>query len=191
MLKLESLVTPDIPLYNALMDAYSRIGAYSASFEVWDLLVERRPYVTPKSSAREVYGPSISIILDTCAKAGQLVRARRIWGWAKKHHLVEPEGKGKAWEGWVECLCRLGQVGEASEVVLKEANLEMVRILSKFSWKDKDLYRILPGKLRERYPEYWAVVDEELKARKRRGKGREGAVEEEEEEEVRGKVVEV
>lgn len=163
-LKLESIITPDIPLYNALMEAYARIGAYSASFEVWELLVERRPHV-PKGEAREAYGPSISIILDACGRAGQLVRARRIWGWVKKHHLVETgDGpRGKVWEGWVECLCRLGQVEEAMELVLERENPEMLRILLKFSWMDKGVYRNLPDRVAEKYPEMWANVGKKYK----------------------------
>lgn len=154
-LKLESIVTPDIPLLNALMDAYSRVGAYSSAFEVWDLIVERRAH-EPKDTILTVYGPSVSIILDTCARSGQLKRARRIWGWVKRHKLDST----KAWEGWIECLCKMQKVDEAAELVLEKGDItvEMLRILFKYSWTNKELFKALPDRIKEKYPILWGRV---------------------------------
>ncbi|KAI9631834.1 uncharacterized protein MKK02DRAFT_41464 [Dioszegia hungarica] len=154
-LKLESIVTPDIPLYNALMEAYARIGAYSAAFEVWDLLVERRPHI-PRDVVRQEYAPSISVILDACGRAGQLIRAKRIWSWVQRYNLAQRGGKVE--EGWIECLCRLGQIEEAAQVALEGGYKEQLRILLKFSWNDKEVYRTLPGRIKEKWPGMWEEV---------------------------------
>lgn len=163
MIKLDPSYTVDIPLLNALMDAYSRVRAFSEVFEVWEELLERRPREDPKTLS-EIYAPSISIYLDACGYSYSLARARKAWAWATRWKIVN----ARNWDAWLECLCRNGRIAEAHEVVMRikngvekggpEFHLGMVELLLKFSRRDSrrdaDLARIEQG-IKEDFPEYW------------------------------------
>ena len=164
MIKLDPSYTVDIPLLNALMDAYARVGAFSEVFEVWEELLERRPREDPKTLS-EVYAPSISIYLDACGYSYSLARARKAWAWATRWKIVN----ARNWDAWLECLCRNGRIAEAHKQVLKIRDgeekdgpgfkLEMVDLLLKFSRRDSrrdssTLAWVEDG-LKEDFPEYW------------------------------------
>lgn len=184
-LRLDELVEVDVPLLNALMDAYSRVGAYTSAFEVWGELVERRSR-EDAARVKELYGPSISIALDTCARSDQLGRARRIWAWARHHGLDNPH----TWDTWVECLCRLGKLDEAVDVVCTEMKIQQagaprptkdtLEVLLRFAWSREDLNDV-PRRVMQDFPEMWEdvggllerKVGRLLQARKERGMERE------------------
>ncbi|WVR06206.1 hypothetical protein IAU60_003236 [Kwoniella sp. DSM 27419] len=140
LIKLDPMISPDIPVFSALMDAYARAGAYSECFEVWDELVQRRPR-EPAATVRQSYAASINVILDACGWSYSLVRARKAWAWARRWDLIWEK---KQYEGWVECLCRNGQIGEAAQVVLDqmgregrpEPDVESARIVVKFGRRE-------------------------------------------------------
>jgi pentatricopeptide repeat protein len=180
-LRLDELVEVDVPLLNALMDAYSRVGAYTSAFEVWGELVERRAREDP-ARVKDLYGPSISIALDTCGRSDQLGRARRIWAWARHHGLDNPH----TWDTWVECLCRLGKLDEAVDVVCNEMKEQQagaprptkdtLEVLLRFAWSREDLNDV-PRRVMQDFPEMWEDVSgllerkvgRLLQARKERG----------------------
>jgi tetratricopeptide (TPR) repeat protein len=160
LINMGSLVIPDVPLLAALMDAYSRVGAYTSAFQVWDQLLERRQREEP-SRVPELYGPAVGTILDTCGRADQYTRGVKIINWAKRFKIASP----KVMESWVECLCRLKRYDEAVQVVCVQMRdqrpedvKEAARILLKFSWKDKLAYAMVPDQVKEAWPGIWDEV---------------------------------
>jgi pentatricopeptide repeat protein len=177
MIKLDPSYTVDIALLNALMDAYSRVGAFSEAFEVWEELLERRPREDPKALA-ELYGPSISVYLDACGYSLSLLRARKAWAWATRWGLVN----SKNWDAWLECLCRNGRITEAYNTVVRIRDgdveglgsvnnvpedkgngrpvfkVEMVEMLLKFSWRDPHTFDWVKRGIKEDFPECWEQV---------------------------------
>lgn len=170
-IKLDPSIHVDIPLLNALMDAYARVGAYSESFEVWDELLERRPRER-REDLPELYSPSINIYLDACGYSYSLLRARKAWAWAGRWGV---NGDRRNWEAWLECLCRCGRLDEAFDTVRRmregaEAGAPavtkgMVAMLLKFSWRNKESYRTVKERVREEFPEYWDELKEIVSTR--------------------------
>lgn len=153
-------IQADIPLLNALMNAYSRVGAYTSAFQVWDMLVERRTREDPAEVPR-LYGPSVSIIIDACGRTDQYSRGKRIMGWTKRHGIMSQ----RILEGWIECLCRLRQFDEAADLVcvqMKKLTDDEVRqavvILLKFSWTDKRAYEEVQELVKGARPGLWDEV---------------------------------
>ncbi|WVQ96781.1 hypothetical protein IAU59_003888 [Kwoniella sp. CBS 9459] len=116
LIKLDPLISPDIPLLSSLMDAYARVGAFSECFEVWDELVQRR-HREPAATLKQSYAAGINVILDACGWSYSLVRGRKAWAWAKRWGLIWEK---KQYDSWIECLCRNGQIQEAGSIVLDE-----------------------------------------------------------------------
>ena len=93
--------TLDTPFWNQLMDTYQRAGAFEDARRVWDKLF----YEGRADSA------SVSIIFDACgyARAGrtavQVFASLRAEGYA-----LNPRN----WHAWLECLCRLDQLDDAT-----------------------------------------------------------------------------
>lgn len=165
MIKLDPMITIDIPLLNSLMDAFARVGAYAEAFEVWDELVERRPRETQihdqnPGMVEELYSPSMNIMLDACGFSGSLFRGKKAWNWATRWGLNRNK---KNWDAYVECLCRCGQMEDAFEVVTRmkseegvpRPSKETVELLVKFSWKNKNDFESIKERVEEEFPGWW------------------------------------
>jgi pentatricopeptide repeat protein len=94
------------------------------------------------------------------------------------------------WDTWVECLCRLGKLDEAVDVVCTEMKeqqagapgptKETLEVLLRFAWSREDLNDV-PRRVMQDFPEMWEDVSELLErkvgrllqARKERGMARE------------------
>lgn len=121
LIKLDMHVDPDTALFNALMNAYSRTGAYAEAFRIWDRLISR-------ANGVEIDSHSISIILDTCGFENNVEgfkMGRKVWNRITKEVVSEASGRRgggnlKNWESWVECLCRWGEFDEAFQVVFEQ-----------------------------------------------------------------------
>jgi hypothetical protein len=159
-LKLDSFVEMDIPLLNALMDAYNQVSAWSECNEVWEEITARRPYEEDAT----VFQPSLNIILDACGYAGAVQKARTIWQWASNGGI--PLNRAN-YEAWIECLCRLGQTMEAAKLVCGDyknaddpsrPDVNMLTILLKFCWRNKETYRQVPNMVKENFPDKWDDV---------------------------------
>lgn len=170
-IKLGSIQT-DVPLLNALMDAYNRAGAVKEALEVWDDLVQRRKRL-PESYVKEQYPISISIALDTCAHRGLGLKAEKIWAWGVRHGITHTT---RVWNGWVESLCRLGQVERALVVVCTELghggvpkpDVESVRIVAKFAWRSGVEERTkVRERLQEVFPKYRQMVQDLMEEKKK------------------------
>ncbi len=161
-IKLDPMIEVDIPLLNALMNAYNRIGSWYQASKVWEELLDRFPSEDP-STVKDTFGRSISIILDACGYAGMCERARKIWAWARRHDFLD---NPKLWDTYVECLCRCGKFDEALELVCGGVHgtvfpgKESCRILLKFSWRDERWFRTVQGRVRETFPEWWDELRE-------------------------------
>jgi hypothetical protein len=160
LMNMGSLVIPDVPLLAALMDAYSRVGAYTSAFQVWDQLLERRQREDP-AQVPTLYGPAVSIILDTCGRSDQYNRGVKIANWAKRFKIASP----KVLETWVECLCRLQRYEEAAQVVCMQMQhlqpeevKEAARIVLKFSWRNKAAYQSTQEQVKAAWPAIWDDV---------------------------------
>ena len=169
MIKLDPLVEVDIPLLNALMDAYNRVGAYAEAFEVWDELVERR--ARHPLDQMDQYSPSINIMLDTCGFAQSLFRANKAWTWATRWRLNTNK---KNWDAYVECLCRCGNNEDAFEVVkrmkleqgIPDPSVDTVMLLVKFSWRNRKDFEEAKERVEREFPEYWDGVRGILETKK-------------------------
>lgn len=162
-IRLDSFLDVDVPLLNAIMDAYNQLGAWPECFTVWQELVDQHAW-TPQ---REAYQPSLSIILDACGYSGQLERARRIWAWATRGAVPVNRNNVAA---WVECLCRTAQVVEATTLLCDPAGLNDVasdlridkRLLElplKFAWRhDEVVRRQVRQMIRDRFPDEWPAL---------------------------------
>jgi hypothetical protein len=159
----------DIPLLNALMDAYNQVSAWAECNEVWEEILARRPYERDLT----VFQPSLNIILDACGYAGASNKARNIWRWASNGGL--PLNRANH-EAWIECLCRLGYTLEATQLVCNDyktganswpkPNADMLLILLKFAWRSKETYRQVPPRIKEAFPELWESVKHRVETKR-------------------------
>ncbi|KAF7729008.1 hypothetical protein EC973_005039 [Apophysomyces ossiformis] len=113
-IKMDIYFDPDIAVYNALMDAYNRVGDGDTVLRIWDTLLLNPSPETAIDSA------TISIVLDSCGFNGFHYRARMIWKMLKQ---MEIPLNGNNYNSYIECLCRSnGRKGwdEARRVALEE-----------------------------------------------------------------------
>lgn len=163
-IRLDSFLDVDVPLLNAIMDAYNQLGAWPECFTVWQELVDQHAW----EPTRETYQPSLSIILDACGYSGQLERGRRIWAWATRGAVPVNRNNLAA---WIECLCRTGRVVEATELlcgaqpVAEDAagdfavDRRLLELPLKFARRHDDVVRHrVRDMIRDRYPEEWASL---------------------------------
>ncbi|WOO77758.1 uncharacterized protein LOC62_01G001325 [Vanrija pseudolonga] len=151
LVSLDALIEVDVPLLTALMDALSSAGVYEEAMEVWDQIVRRREGTPPEDAAR-LFGPAISVALDTCGFYGNLPRARKIWHWAQRHDLRTD----RHYLAWVECLLRCGKLDEALDVItgMLRPSKEIAALPLKLYRSTEDI-NLIRERLSERFPEWW------------------------------------
>ncbi|GAA6004714.1 hypothetical protein JCM11491_002204 [Sporobolomyces phaffii] len=144
LVKLDIHLDPDVALFNALMAAYSRVGAYDAVYRIFDSMVVNTNTNTTGGAGgggRGVDHRSVSIVLDTCGydrSAQAQARATRLWAAAVAEGAGPvPRPNKKNWDAWVECQCRWGHVDRAARVALDDmgtrADRETFEVLIKFA----------------------------------------------------------
>ena len=170
-IKLDPLIDLSLPLLNALMDAYNRVGDPKTALMIWNEIVDRRSRLD-LAYAKEQFPISVSIALDICGHNPQLYgkRAEKIWAWARRHGFTD---ETRSWNGWIETLCRLGKWDEASELVCTTMrrqvdgaplpDLESVRLLTKFSWRMNRGRAGFLKSLKEAFPEQWGQIETEVR----------------------------
>ncbi len=156
-LTVDASVTPDAPLYNQLMDAYNRVGSIENVLKVWSLL----------TSTGQHTNASVSIVLDACGFAGQYGTASTICS-----SLLESgfSLNLRNWNSWVECLCRLGRLPKALDVVCLEMpknpdtypDKSTIRVLASFG---RVMGRVdeIRSRLRHHFPDDWSTFSQELR----------------------------
>ncbi|GAA5892998.1 uncharacterized protein JCM6883_007535 [Sporobolomyces salmoneus] len=124
LIKLDINLDPDTALFNSLMSAYSRVGAYSQVYRIWETLLINSQHSRGSAGGGRI-GPdqrSFSVFLDTCGydrSQEAQKRARRVWNDEKGLGIKRNR---KNWDTWIECLCRWGKpnLEEATRVALEE-----------------------------------------------------------------------
>ncbi|KAJ8652214.1 hypothetical protein O0I10_012175 [Lichtheimia ornata] len=114
LIRMDLYFDPDTAVYNALMNAYNRVGDGHIVLQMWEMLA--------LSSAPEtaIDQTTVSIVLDSCGHNGYNYHARDIW------HTLKQSGfelNTNNYCSYVECLCRSkGRDGweEAKRVVDEE-----------------------------------------------------------------------
>ncbi|SAM59373.1 uncharacterized protein UBRO_01087 [Ustilago bromivora] len=122
-LQADIALEPDLPLMNALMNAYNRAEEPVMVLAIWDSLLATR---------QDIDGITLGVVLDTCGRFGLLSVARKALATVRR--LEEDEGKrGRsamtkgAWDSWLECLARCGRLEEAIELVFGEMRRSLFR----------------------------------------------------------------
>ena len=101
--------TLDTPFWNQLMDTYQRAGAFEDARRVWDKLFHEG----------RADSASVSIIFDACGYAHAGRTAVQVFA------SLRANGYGlnlRNWHAWLECLCRLGQLDDATRYFCLEMN---------------------------------------------------------------------
>jgi len=173
-IKLDSGITVDVPLLNALLDAYNRIGQPDIALTIWNDLVDRRSRTDP-AVAKSQYPTSVSLAMDLCSHHGMEARLRRIWAWARRHGFAETP---KTWNGYVEALCRLGHYEEATDVAVRQMKgrvdgapapvVETVKILLKFGWKAGPARKAIVDAVKSELPDLWDRVKHTVASKEER-----------------------
>lgn len=110
---------PDLVLIHALMNAYNYAGAPAQVLGIWDSLVVLCHNASGSTFMDDI---TVTIVCDTCGRAGLLDVMRRILDTV---HEMNPALMTKnVYDAWVECLARCGQLVEAMHVVLNEMRRE-------------------------------------------------------------------
>ncbi|KAI9244900.1 hypothetical protein BY458DRAFT_447567 [Sporodiniella umbellata] len=119
LIKVDLYLDPDIGIYNALIDAYNRIGDGKTVLDIWQQLT--------MSSELSVDNTTVSIVFDSCGYNGYVERARTIWRWLRYTGFKLNTNN---YTSFIECLCREpGSSGfkEALEVAKSMSCKESIR----------------------------------------------------------------
>ena len=164
LIKLDINIDPDTGLFNSLMNAYSRVGAYRTAFRIWDSMVANR-YI-------EIDGITLSIYFDTCGFEGGVEgkkRATKLWDELrseKSGSRISTRMNLKNYESYVEALCRFGDLTEAERVVFVdmkkgakvEAEVSTVETLLKFSRMEKKRWEKVRERVQRERSDLWEKV---------------------------------
>lgn len=128
LLKSDETLEPDLPLINALMNAYNRANEPAVVLAIWDSLMATR---------QEIDGVTLSVFFDTCGRTGWLERARMALTASRRMDAnrrelpsrpYRPSAMNKgAWDSYLECLARCGRLEEAIELVFGEMRRSLLR----------------------------------------------------------------
>lgn len=164
LIKLDLNLDPDTALFNSLMEAYSRVGAFNSAYRIWDAM-----RANPSGGAA-VDARSVSILVDTCGHEGGetgLARARKVWRELRAERFPL---NLKHWDALVECLARCGKVDEAAEVALGRlappkgdggvvAGKAMLETLLKLSRRWEGKWVELRERIRVERPDLWPELE--------------------------------
>ena len=150
--------TPDVALWNQLMDAYQRAGCFTEAYRIWEKLFASRTFDDV----------SVSIIIDACAfNRAYDVAVRVFTGLLESEHPLTVRN----WNTFLECLCRLDRIDEAMKVLCLEMSgredgiapdKESVRILLKFAARHKQEVEIR-SKLKRFIPKLYYSLQSETR----------------------------
>ncbi|KAI0706112.1 hypothetical protein BC835DRAFT_1312375 [Cytidiella melzeri] len=103
-LSLDPTLTPDIALWNQLMDTYQRARCFNEAFTIWETMV----------ATGRFDNITVSIVLDACSFSGYFDKGRNIM---RRLHRSGFRLNEHNWSTWVECLCRHKKFEEAMRVL--------------------------------------------------------------------------
>jgi hypothetical protein len=157
LLTVSASSTLDTPFWNQLMDTYQRAGAFEDARRIWETLFHEG----------HADAASVSIIFDACgyARAGrtavQIFASLRASGY---------ELNRRNWHAWLECLCRLGQLDDATRYFCLEMGRgphgvppdeEGARILLKFA-SQRDVGDEVRVRIQRFLPSLWEKLPPDI-----------------------------
>lgn len=98
LIRMDLYLDPDTAMYNALMNAYNRMGDGHTVMQMWDTLSLSS---APEAAIDQV---TLSIVLDSCGHNGYQYKAKSIWRQAKRIGL---QLNTNNYNSYIECLCRM------------------------------------------------------------------------------------
>ena len=189
LIKLDSSLDPDTALFNSLFMAYSRTGATSAAYRIWETMLQYTLRSSSGTGAIAVDSRTLSILFDTCGHDGTAAaqaRARRVWADLESGRLGV-ERNLKVCDSYVEALCRFGALDEAERIVfgdmdgggrggggggpLPRSGVSTVEVLLKFARKDsQERFEAVSKRIQEERPDSWDAIGTETKQPRRPGR---------------------
>lgn len=153
LLSLDASLSPDAVLWNQMISTYQRLGCFADAYRIWEMM-----YISGQFN-----DSSVSVILDACAFSGAYSIAKRII-----ERLMRDNYRFNThnWSTWLECLCRLGKLDEAIQVLCGEIegspqgvtlNAEHVKLVYKFAKSENREGEVL-HQIREKSPNLWATL---------------------------------
>jgi pentatricopeptide repeat protein len=151
-LSLDPTLTPDIALWNQLMDTYQRAGCFNEAFTIWETM-----YASGRFD-----NVTISVVLDACSFAGYCDKGRNIMRRVGRSGFPLNEHN---WSTWIECLCRHKKFDEAMRTMCIEMpetaginpSQQMVRLVLRFA-KGLQEERALHKRMQRELPEVYAEI---------------------------------
>ncbi|KAJ3966274.1 hypothetical protein EV361DRAFT_935983 [Lentinula raphanica] len=119
LITLDSSITPNTSLWNALLENYRLLGAFPDALRVWDTMYISRVFDRA----------SVNIILTTCREAGGVDMAQQI---KTKLERTGFTFDNYNWKAWITCLCDAGRMNDALRymcTVVKNPDPEMAHII--------------------------------------------------------------
>ncbi|KAI8639530.1 hypothetical protein BD408DRAFT_392156 [Parasitella parasitica] len=99
LIKVDLYLDPDIAIYNAMMDAYNRIGDGGKVLDIWQTLslsASQQSQLAPDQT-------TVSIVFDSCGHNGLMQHAQSIWSFLKRTQFKLNTNN---FSSYIECLCR-------------------------------------------------------------------------------------
>ncbi|GAA5986656.1 hypothetical protein JCM10908_003845 [Rhodotorula pacifica] len=188
LIKLDSSLDPDTALFNSLFMAYSRTGATSAAYRIWETMLQYTLRSSSGTGAIAVDSRTLSILFDTCGHDGTAAaqaRARRVWADLESGRL-RVERNLKVCDSYVEALCRFGAIDDAESVVfhdmdgegtLPRSGVSTVEVLLKFARKDsQERFEAVAKRIQADRADLWDLIGPETKQPRRIGQDERAAI---------------
>ncbi|KIM70222.1 hypothetical protein SCLCIDRAFT_1207525 [Scleroderma citrinum Foug A] len=156
-LTLDPTITPDILLWNQLMDSYQRVGLFAEAYRVWEMLLVSDNFDHA----------SVSIILDACGFANAWPLAQKVYSRLAERSFPFNQGN---WDAYVECMCRVGRLNDAVKIICLEMgkvqkevapNEDTVRLLLTFATRSNQQDEVL-SRIQRYLPVLWERLPPEL-----------------------------
>ncbi|KAF9074810.1 hypothetical protein BDP27DRAFT_1286854 [Rhodocollybia butyracea] len=119
LITLDSTISPNSTLWNALLNSYRLLEAFPEALRVWDTMYISRTFDRS----------SVKLILMACREAGGLDMARQIKTKLDKTGFIFDNYQ---WKFWIACLCDAGRTNEALRdmcTVVKDPDPEMAHVI--------------------------------------------------------------
>lgn len=156
-LTLDPSFTPDTVLWNQLMDCYQRVGLFAEAYRVWEML-----FITGRFNQA-----SVAIIIDACGFANAWPMAAQV---CLKLTKLGFKFNLRAWNTWIECMCRVGKLDDALKVVCLEMgkdqpnikpDVNTVKVLLSFAARTNQQDEVM-DRIKRYLPQLWHTLPTEL-----------------------------
>ncbi|KAI5997910.1 hypothetical protein EDD15DRAFT_2242489 [Pisolithus albus] len=156
-LTLDPTITPNISLWNQLMDTYQRVGLFAEAYRVWEMLLVSENFDHA----------SVSIILDACGFANAWPLAQKVYTRLSERSFPLNQGN---WHSYVECMCRVGRLNDAVKTVCLQMgqgqkdvapNLDTIQLLLAFATRANQQDEVL-SRIQRYLPDLWQTLPSNL-----------------------------